>query len=753
MSASKNTINEVFTKIFGDSPYPHQTKTIESLTAGKSVVLRAPCGSGKTEACYASFMLGRGTLPDRLIYSLPTRALASEIADRIQKGTEKIGLKYVVSAQHGANSSDPFFKSDIIVATIDQTIGAYCCTPLSLPAYLGNIPAGAAVSSFHCFDEAHTYDRYLGLQTMLVLIQRSSNLGLPFLVMSATLPDSFLRWFEDKFGETVEIVEGDDESVEKRRNRHVILHWENLPLDSVQVFEAAKNYNRIMIVCNTVNRAQVLYKAVLETLREKGFKVFLLHSRFLVQDRRNIEIEMRGSLDAGAKTCLITTQVCEVGMDISCDLLLTELAPADSLIQRMGRCARKGGKGEVRIFEVGNPAPYSECEMIECKKYLAEKLESHRIGWEQELDLVNAILGKRFEQIMKDEQRRRTILKSLGDAAFKGNKSDVEKNIRELFSANLTIHDCPSKLGFYDLLRMPWLEIDARVLKKHLVGKTKFWKVEFEHNENGLPDLSVKSAENVFPYDFYVVHPDSAKYTQDCGLLFGAQGENFIPLEVPPKQKETIKYEREPWIDHTRKSCTAFEKKVKNSEGQSLKLLSTLLGKSLVQTEGLVLLAVAMHDLGKLNVAWQRSIGATTVPLAHIPISPKILRSARPAHATVSAYSISPLLERVVGNEMYAVAFELAIGHHHHSRAENVPSYRLEWTELYKQVIREIGEKYQLDVHGAVREEIGISTLLDSSFPDFERWKQYTAYCIVARLIRLSDVESFGVGKALVRSS
>lgn len=744
MDTSKNSIDEAFSNIFGVSPYTHQKKTVESLITGKSVVLRAPCGSGKTEACAASFILGRGTLPNRLIYSLPTRALASEIANRIKVSVDQSRYQYTVSAQHGASSDDPFFKSDIIVATIDQTIGAYCCTPLSLPAYLGNIPAGAAVSSFHCFDEAHTYDRYLGLQTMLVLIQRSSNLGLPFLVMSATLPDSFIRWFKDKFGETVDIVEGNDQSVEKRRNRHVILHWEDLRLDANQICEAANNYNRIMIVCNTVTRAQVLYKEILKPLREKGFRVFLLHSRFLEQDRRNIEMEMRQSFETGPKTCLITTQICEVGIDISCDVLLTELAPADSLIQRMGRCARKGGKGEVHVFEVENPAPYSRCEMIECKNYLAEKLDSHRIGWEQELDLVNTLLGKRFEHIMEDNKRRQTILRSLGDAAFKGNKCDVEKNIREMFSANLTIYDCPDKLGFYDLLSMPWLEIDARVLKRHLVGKTKFWKVEFEHDENGSPTLSVKSAKDVFPYDFYVIHPDSAKYTQDYGLLFGEQGENLAPLKLRKKQIEIIKYEKEPWIDHAKKSCSAFENKVKDSEDQSLKLLSKLLDKSLVQTEGLVLLAIAMHDLGKLNIDWQKSIGANTVPLAH---APRFSKFPPPAHATVSAYSISPLLENALGNRMYAIAFELAIAHHHHARAENVPNYRLEWSTLYKQIIKEIDEKYQLGVQEGVREEIRIPTRLDSSFLDFERWKQYTAYCIIARLIRLSDVESFKVGK------
>jgi len=748
VNVSKTNVEKLFKEVYGFSPYLHQKKTIEALISGKSVVLRAPCGSGKTEACSVSFLLGRDILPDRLIYSLPTRALASELANRIKGSVDRSGRQYKVSAQHGASSDDPFFKSDIIVATIDQTVGAYCCTPLSLPAYLGNIPAGAAVSSFHCFDEAHTYDRYLGLQTMLVLIERSSNLGLPFLVMSATLPDSFLQWFKEKFKGSVEIVEGDDESVEKRRNRHVFLHWEKLPLSPDRIFEAAEDHQRIMVVCNTVNRAQALYTSTFKPLKEKGFNVFLLHSRFLEKDRTNIESKMREMLEkVDTKTCLITTQVCEVGLDISCDLLLTDLAPADSLIQRMGRCARKGDRGDVYVFEVENSAPYPQSELIECKKYLSETLDSHRIGWKQELELVNTILGSRFERIMDDKQRRLTILSSLGDAAFKGSKRDVEKNVRELFTANLTIHDCPDKLADNTLLRMPWLSIDARVLKKYLAQKVKIWKADFGHDEIGQSEVSFRIAVDIFPYEFYIVHPDSAKYTQDYGLLFGEQGERFNPLEVTPKQKAIFKYELESWIDHAKKALNAFETEVKAREKQSLKLLSNLLGKSLLQTEGLVSLAVALHDLGKLNVAWQRSIGATTVPLAHTPISPQILRSTRPAHATVSAYSLSPLLENIMQNKMYAIAFELAIGHHHHSRADNVPSYRLERTELYQQVIKEISGKYQLDVDATVREELGVSTRLDASFLDLERWKQYTVYCIVARLIRLSDAGSFEVGK------
>ena len=146
-------LDEVFIHVCGDDPYKHQLAAAEKILEGKSVVIRAPCGSGKTEACFVPFLLAeKSEFPNRLVYSLPTRALVEDVAERLKEKMGKLGAFLSVSCQHGANPEDPFFKEDVIVATIDQTIGAYCCTPLSLPAYLGNIPAGAVTTAFLCFD-------------------------------------------------------------------------------------------------------------------------------------------------------------------------------------------------------------------------------------------------------------------------------------------------------------------------------------------------------------------------------------------------------------------------------------------------------------------------------------------------------------------------------------------------------------------------------------------------------------------------
>ncbi|MGC8961778.1 MAG: CRISPR-associated helicase Cas3', partial [Candidatus Bathyarchaeia archaeon] len=284
-------LKEVFNIVCGGHPYKHQEEAVEKILAGRSVIIRAPCGSGKTEACFIPFLLAAGrSLPGRLVYSLPMRALVDDVAERLKEKVGRLGAPLSVSCQHGTNPEDPFFKSDIIVATIDQTIGAYCCTPLSLPAFLGNIPAGAITTAFLCFDEVHTYDHLLGLQSVLNLIDGHERLGLPFVVMSATLPDSFIEWFENR---GVEVIEGRDEYVPYRKNRRVRVEWNPRVLSQEEALNAIPGNGRVMIVCNTVSRAQGIYRKISEKLRKEGIPIFILHSRFLPEDRKKIENNMK----------------------------------------------------------------------------------------------------------------------------------------------------------------------------------------------------------------------------------------------------------------------------------------------------------------------------------------------------------------------------------------------------------------------------------------------------------------------------
>jgi len=733
------SVEDFFRLCFGGEPYRHQAKASEELKNGNSVVIRAPCGSGKTEACVFPFLLGRdAVLPQRLIYSLPTRALIEDVADRMTEKLNKLSLDVGISRQHGANSDDPFFKKDLIFTTIDQTVGAYCCTPLSLPVHLGNIPAGAAVSSLLCFDEVHTYDHSLGLKTMLVLLERSRELGLPFVVMSATLPDSFVQNFKEK---GIAVIEARDADVPKRRNRVVTLCWTGKLLEIKDILEYIPANGKIMVVCNTVNRAQQLYSE----LNLSQIPVFLLHSRFLPCDRERIEKKMKRAFKEQKNACLITTQVCEVGLDISCDVMLTELAPPDALVQRMGRCAREGGNGRAYVFDIEYPAPYDRGLVEESKKYIIDKLDGKTVGWDRELEFVNSLLGDEFEAIMNDEAGRRRMLSELGDAAFRGDKGMVESHVRDILSANITIHENPSALSYPEMLRMPWLNVDVRVLQRALKNHNlKMWYIDFGHDERGEHSFDLRHARECYPYDNYVLHPNKVRYDPDKGLIFGEEGCNFYPKEmIKQKDREKYDYRCESWSDHVQRCLTALEQ-VTTREPRSLKLLSKLTVLDFKMAEGLLAFCVALHDLGKLNREWQEILGIKGEPVAHIPRGK--LSRCLPPHAVISGWASQCIFEDFIKSRTLRHSIVLAISHHHHTRSENVPRYELGWRNLVYDLLKGIASKYYLNVNlSKIIWAQERETILRAKFPAIEQPRSYTVYALVSRIIRLCDQESFQV--------
>lgn len=99
-----------YTRILGiDQPYAHQRALFEVLTADPppATVLRAPCGSGKTEAAVAPFLHQFVTqdfsLAPRLIYVLPTRAPCDTLAQRIARYAAAVDPRIVVEAHHGGH--------------------------------------------------------------------------------------------------------------------------------------------------------------------------------------------------------------------------------------------------------------------------------------------------------------------------------------------------------------------------------------------------------------------------------------------------------------------------------------------------------------------------------------------------------------------------------------------------------------------------------------------------------------------------
>lgn len=717
--------------------YPHQTAAFEALKKGESVILRAPTGSGKTEAAFIPFVELRGnSLPGRMIYSLPMRALVNSLCSRLSRYYPRIAVK----VQHGKRVESQFFDADCVLATLDQVITSYACAPLSLGARYGNIPAGAVASSFLIFDEIHTYEPRLGLQSSIILAERMKKLGIPFMFMTATLPSKFMTTLATRLN--CKIIEADEETIPVRVKRNVILipNLETtLSPESVLTFYQ-KHQGRLIVICNTVQRAIELYLKLKGKIKPEPI---LIHSRFFDEDRAVLEkkIEDLFGRNGSQKAILITTQVIEVGTDISADLILSELAPVDSLIQRAGRCCRWGGEGKLIVFNIPSAAPY-EKEFINLTESTLHKFSGQRLSWEVEKSMVDEVLEKAIEE-MADHQAGGRAMMYLSEGAFKGQSSIAEKAVREGLSIEVSIHDNPNSLG-EKVFFLPKCRINLNTLEQFLKeSHPRVWRIEMDRdNEDDYhPGIETKllRGEKIQPNKFYVIHSSNAAYSPEQGILLGVSGNPLNPYE-----KEQNKADREPgeiqtetWQQHSFKIVETFLQKILPEEDFVFSRLAIWLGIKKENIIELIKFILALHDLGKLNCDWQKKVGAEGKFLAH---SDTIGKLKLPPHATVSAYVLGDYLRNKWGNILGDAAF-FAIAHHHSVRAAKVPCYKLcpGWWEEVDEVLSKSTNTKLNRAEVANFESQSIPTILSKSFPDFGKEKTYTAYIVLSRVLRLAD--------------
>lgn len=308
---------------------PWQLKEMKNDFINKNGIVIASTGMGKTEMAllWSNY--------HKTFYTLPVRTSVTAMYERLSK----IFTKRNVSLLHSDALSNLFFDEGklttedilchyemaknlshpLIVSTADQLL-------IAALKYLGFEKIYATFSySKIIVDEIQAYSP----QTMAIIIQGLkdiASLGGKFLVVTATLPsfvkdnlpcDFLVTKIPNLKKHKLEIL---DEPMEEKALKKLLL----------KLLE--KGVKKILIVCNTVSKAQELYKNL------NKFKPFLLHSRFTHFDRK---LKENIVLKENFTGILISTQVVEVSLDIDFDVLITEMAPLDVLVQRMGRVYRR----------------------------------------------------------------------------------------------------------------------------------------------------------------------------------------------------------------------------------------------------------------------------------------------------------------------------------------------------------------------------------------------------------------------------
>lgn len=334
----------------GKDFYYHQKKSFETLG---NAILNAPTGSGKTES--SILWLKKNILEfgqGRTFYVLPFTASINAMYERLNKniGNKKIGMFHGKISEYLYNKfeNDDIENKNSLILKVKNNFKRInhpikVTTPFQLLRNIFGIKGFELgfvemYGGFYIFDEIHSYNPEVIAQILILIEFIINKLNGHIFVMSATIP-SYLK---SKIGESLKPYQEifASKNLLNEFTRHKIILIEGKINDYVnKIIEDVNKKKKVLVVCNTIQSSQNLFKLIIEFIDKKD--CVLLHSRFNGWDRAKIEYDIINK----NILLLVGTQVIEVSLDIDYDVIYTELAPLDALIQRFGRVNRDLKKG------------------------------------------------------------------------------------------------------------------------------------------------------------------------------------------------------------------------------------------------------------------------------------------------------------------------------------------------------------------------------------------------------------------------
>lgn len=507
-----NFVDEFFRQK-GSSPNEMQTFVREN--RDKNLVIIAPTGAGKTEAGFI-YLQRKG------FFMLPYRVSANGIYMRAEGMfrdyaglLHSSALSYVLEReenrediqnnQEGTAFLNYFlsrnFAKPIIVSTPDQLMH-FVFRYKGFEKYYAT-----ALYSRLVIDELQSYDPItlaFIVQGLEVLAQN----GGKFLVMTATFPE-FLRERFESMGVEFRVF-----NTQEKAYHHVQVIDDSIDNYMEKMIELSQKA-KVLVVVNTVRKAVELK----EKFEKAGLQnVKLLHSRFILQHRKKKEIEIMGFFNSQEKGLWITTQLAEVSLDLDADYLFTELSTADSLIQRMGRCNRKGQKStdEPNVFiftkDCSGVGPVYYKHLHEST---LRNLKNGLWDWDFKWKLVEKVYSKSAlegTEYWKKFKKAESYIKSLWEGADSLIRSKSEA--QDLFRDINAVQVIPEKFKKdVESLLQEWEKAKGDFIKR-----TKLLNDILEYSFS-LPVWSIKELEKQKIHDRLGIYYIEGDYREDIGFM------------------------------------------------------------------------------------------------------------------------------------------------------------------------------------------------------------------------------------------
>lgn len=632
--------------------YPFQRKVYELVSAGRSVILQAPTGAGKTRAALYPFLHAweyKTDFPRKGIYSVPLRVLANQFHVEYEARSINFGFTrpLAVTIQTGERPDDPKLEGNLIFTTVDQTLSNVLNIPYALSLTQANLNAGAVLSSYLVFDEIHLFPNNMLATTLHVL--RWLQGIVPFTVMTATLSKAMVQGLAQALQAELVVVDPQEATSIPSQAKTRRIHRVDALLSAESVL--AHHRRRSIAICNTVDRAQALFRA-LRDAAPPDVEVRLLHSRFLPEDRAELERWAQDTFgchpgaDAPSSAILVATQVVEVGLDITCESMHTETAPAASLVQRAGRCARYAGQeGDVYVYALPldkrgkpNTAPYFELDAELCHRTW-EALSDFTGGtmdYSAELALVDAVHGEPDQKLLEALQvQRHAFQQRIEQTIAHQERGNAATLIRKVESRTVIVHPQPETLdnpwryagfglhvstlrGAYEKLialreqtGAPWAMMTAQPAPE---GESARAETKWIWHP-------VNDAQALTSALLVAVHPSLARYDPALGFQLGEPGEptwQSPRRTVQAQPRAAYAYQRETLSQHIDRMLAVLEHEWYDPQADTMRLplaeemayaadrLASRYDWPADSLSRLARIAIILHDLGKLDRHWQR---------------------------------------------------------------------------------------------------------------------------------------------------
>jgi CRISPR-associated endonuclease/helicase Cas3 len=661
-----------FQKATGNSPYAYQSRLAgsDSGTTCNSQLINIPTGLGKTAAVVLAWLWNRVQLqnpkwPRRLVYCLPMRTLVEQTRDEVDKwlknlitnatnlginGQELKNLQWL--AKHspiilmgGEELNDSKRDWDIypehlaiLIGTQDMLLSralnrGYGMSRARWPMHFGLLNN----DSLWILDETQLMG--VGVRTSAQLDGLRKKIGVAAGCASwwasATL-DPRLLDTPDHREKDKTLALGDDDRKNSEVASRIAATKRLSPLpftltnDSTKtvesyieklaasVVEKHQPSSTTIVILNRVNRAKELFTALEKAAKKQTLpERILIHSRFRLMEREKLS----GKIKEPGEKIIVATQAIEAGVDISSRTLITELAPWSSLVQRFGRCNRKGefnDKAGADIFwinleaedkkaEDGLALPYTSGQFSIARKLLRQAESS-------------GVAPAALEKIQADEPLaeahvlRRKDLVDLFDTTpdLAGLDIDVGRYIRDGDERDVQVFwrkiSEQEKLDDIEPLREELVRVSLGDFNKFLkANRTDIWNWNVLDGEWQRPD-------RLAPGQIYLVDSALGGYSEKLGWTGEKAKEPFKILSI--KDQPTRKSPRdgqgdvESLINDDGKQIENIFESIEQHTGHVVAACHEIINAlpPSISRSDILLTAALWHDVGKAHVCFQNFI-------------------------------------------------------------------------------------------------------------------------------------------------